>query len=259
MRRRGRIPNLARSAASGVVAWQLGELALAESKRHVLAESGHDFARHAMTSKALLVLDVGLHLDRGRLEQAREVAESISISDELVLRCVDAMLALTGVETRDDEVELWSELDLLLSTQSGKLAVVMAQAYLERHLSALHRRLRSLSAETADVVANRDCSLVRVDGQWSDLSSNLVTSRLLELLLKADEPLTFERIGSSLYPDEIVTFGALQNRVNVQMSKLRRLGLKPFLRKLPAGFVFEGSSVIGKAAGEADSRTDKNE
>jgi hypothetical protein len=123
--------------------------------------------------------------ESGRLDQARGVAESTSVSN-LLVGCVDAMLAVP-------------------------------------------RR-----------------------PSWSDLSTNLVTSRLLELLLPADEPLTFERIGAHLYPDEIVTPDALQNRVNVQMSKLRRLGLKPWIRKLPRGFVFQGFSVLEEAPEKAD-------
>lgn len=144
-------------------------------------------------------------------------------------------------------LEAWPTIDAALGLPRSDPGVKQGLRFVEARLPEPLRRLVALREVQADVVALADYSAYRVGGQWYDLSRE-VGMRLLGALVEASAPIDHATLGELLYPGEFVTEDAMANRVNVQVSKLRSAGLKPFLVKRADGFALEGAVVVEQTA-----------
>lgn len=101
------------------------------------------------------------------------------------------------------------------------------------------KRLWELELRDEPLVILKDFTAFRLDATWHDLSNQGVGTSLLRALVESERPLDHVALGEILYPGERLLDDALVNRINVQISKLRALGLKPHIKKLKQGFVLD--------------------
>ncbi|MFU8803637.1 MAG: hypothetical protein ACNA8W_07515, partial [Bradymonadaceae bacterium] len=86
-------------------------------------------------------------------------------------------------------------------------------------------------------------------GKWVDLSRSPALARLFATLLEArvEQPgksLAVDILQQKTWPDERLLDDAAMNRLNVNLSKLRSLGLRPILQRVDEGYLFDDAVEI---------------
>lgn len=176
--------------------------------------------------------------------QADTSSEIIRSSEERLVPFLETLKALIelqgGHEITPEVIQLRIDLRKLLEPPRGSEigAIALAGFLAARDLPALHR-MKLLEACENEVVIASDYSAVRVSGEWVAIASD-TSRRLLQALVESEDPLDYDPLAELLYPDETLSWDALQNRVSVAVSRLRRVGLKPYVVKAPDGFVLKG-------------------
>lgn len=103
--------------------------------------------------------------------------------------------------------------------------------------------MRRDCAATARLVLHRDARwMVLPTGQSVDCSRHKLLRRLLLALATAHrarpgEPLPWPALVAAGWPDERILPRAARNRIHVALSRLRRLGLGPWLVHVPDGWM----------------------
>lgn len=224
--------------------WQLDELRQAAQ----LWRADRPFwleANHPYLDGVFVVFDVAMLLEAGRIDEARERRQETSAKTKARL---DALIAsqtrdLTDLQTA---LELWPRFRAALDDPPGtEIEHRLIARKLRANLPQLLERLRRLETDGEGVLILENFRAFNAHSQWVDISAQSTAMRLLELLCTRDEPLDFDAIARILYPDEVITHDSLVNRINVQMSKLRRAGLKGHIVKRADGFIFDGAFTLG--------------
>ncbi len=227
----------------GVAALQSGALSAAEgvwrSDRSYWTSASHVYL------KALFVaFDAAMSVEIGDPEAAREAIEQAD--DEVALR-LHALLALDAYDTDDldSALEIWPKLRPALIDRTGaSVAARQLTIRLRANLPPMLTRLHRLEDRGQGVRFVDDFRAFFVEDEWVDIRTQTTARTMLRALCTADDPVDFEDFAELLYSDQTLTRQSLVNRVNVQISKLRHLGLKEHLIKLPDGFVFEGDFTL---------------
>ncbi len=140
----------------------------------------------------------------------------------------------------DEQVELYVDCYLPIASDPAadfRLAAIWAL----RGAPQGFRRLRELEEVEADVVFTRDFEAMRVGGEWRTLKPQFA---VISRLLCENDIADFEAIAEGLWPDDKVGWESVVNRINVQMSGLRKAGLRPYLNKEPDGFVLDADVFV---------------
>ena len=186
----------------------------------------------------------GARVDRARKQDSSGLLETASLDH---VQLIDAVEAIARLKPADDLAALmsaWASVRPVYAARSRDLGATYVRRVAQREGPDEFARFDAAERSDAEIVALRDLEGVLISGEWTDLTSRPVSRRLLEILIDAKNPLGHDALGELLYPGEIVTEDAMVNRINVQVSKLRKLGLKPFLAKRPDGFVLEADVEI---------------
>lgn len=154
---------------------------------------------------------------------------------------VDAMRAAyeAGAQSHRDQIDVFNRLRTL--REQHDWSARFASHWIAGHASPFLQRLTTLDARPERVVVLADGSALRVDGDWHHVPG---TSAAMLQLLATGAPVTFEQFKEAAWPGEVATWDAVVNRINVRVSKLRGLGLKPLLRKTADGFVLDGPIFV---------------
>lgn len=238
----------------GVAAVQGGQVEMA--KRLWRSDRGHWIEADHVYLRALFVaFDVMMSVEVGEPEAARQaIDEATSQADEEVALRLRALLsldeqALSLDEQAADDLEealaVWPELRPALLDRSGlSVAARQLTIWLRARLPPMLARLHRLEEEGRGVRFVADFSAFFVDGAWVDIHTQATARTILRALCTSDAPVDFDDLAELLYPDQTLTRESLVNRINVQISNLRKLGLKDHLVKRPDGFVFEGDLTL---------------
>lgn len=181
-------------------------------------------------------------------------------ADPATVRGIDALLELRAEPPTDivQAIQRWPSLRaLLFEMDLREVGTRLAIHYLRRHLPpplSIMEALERAHPDSAYLLLD-DLSMIRGPEGWTDLSSMATAATILKLLASAEGPLDFEDIGDHLYPDEVLTRGSLVNRVNVQVSKLRKVGLRDHLLKVPEGFRLTTPILVVNGASPGPTRS----
>lgn len=178
---------------------------------------------------------------------AAKLADKHRVSFPDAAPLFDAMLALQKLQPASDFKALlkaWHHVRTVWLARDGSLGVELCWRLLQGEMPPEMHRFLELEQADGQVRILADFQALLADDVWHDLSTQPVSQRLLQVLFEADEPLAHDAVGVALYPDEIVVEEAMKNRIDVQVSKLRKLGLRPYLAKRPEGFVLEGDIFV---------------
>lgn len=175
--------------------------------------------------------------------EPQTAAAAIDEADDEVATRLRALLTLHDYTTDDLESALasWPEIRPALVDRTGiSIAARQLTIWLRAHIPPMIARLHRLEREGRGVRFIDDFSAFFVEDEWVDIRTQTTARTILRAICSADGPVDFEDLAELLYSDQTLTRQSLVNRVNVQISKLRQLGLKQNLVKLSDGFVFEG-------------------
>ena len=98
------------------------------------------------------------------------------------------------------------------------------------------------AASSARLVLHREARWLRLPcGRAIDCGRHKLLRRLLVALAaarldRAGEPLAWSALAAAGWPDERILPGAARNRIHVALSRLRRLGIGPWLEHVPDGW-----------------------
>ena len=176
--------------------------------------------------------------------EARHLGELKDRKIELLVQAIATCRRMADHASFAEVLRVWPAIEGALSLDDHDLGVRQAVLFLQRMMPQSVARLSVLRHVDAAVVILHDFTGVRADGVWHDLTRLDVAARLLAALAGAQHPLDHDALGEALYADEFVHPDALHNRISVQVSKLRKAGLKPYLLKKAEGFVLEGDWVL---------------
>lgn len=229
------------------VAWQLGELDSASRRLEAVRERWTD-SPHRALSTLFRIADLGVRLESEAAEDAADRLEYYrKSSDPGVAETLQSMWdAVNSPSDRQLPTRLQ---DVLEQWQHRQPIQRLVRDFVQRIAPGLLLRAEPGAHPDADLVILSDYSAVRVDDGWVELSSQTLNATLLRLLVESDAPLDFEALGRELYPGETIAYTALKNRVSVQVSRLRKLGLKPHVVKETDGFVLRASVVFAPTTG----------
>lgn len=124
---------------------------------------------------------------------------------------------------------------------NNSLSVRSALTFVWQRLD-VHRRDQIcalvLDPEAKALIIDASCRRFRVPGttEWVDISTRQLLCELLQLLVENHGEQRFvddERITAHLWPDEIISYDAVTNRIHNAIALLRRQGLRAFLLRDP--------------------------
>ncbi|MFW6057858.1 MAG: hypothetical protein ACOC9W_03275, partial [Persicimonas sp.] len=227
----------------GVAALQNGRIETAQ--RVWRSDRSHwTEADHVYLQDLFVAFDGMLSVEVGETQATREAIEQAD--DEVAIR-LRALLTLEehDVDDLDSALAMWRKLRPALIDRAGvSVAVRQLTVWLRAKLPPMLARLHRLERQGQGVRFVADFSAFFVDEAWIDIRTQATARTILQALCTSSAPVDFEDFARLLYPDQTLTRQSLVNRVNVHISKLRKLGLKDYLVKLPDGYVFEGDFTV---------------
>lgn len=227
----------------GIAALQSGRMPMAQ--RVWRNDRSHwTEADHVYLESLFMAFDAMLSVETGQPEAVRAASEEAD--DDIALR-LRGLVSLDTYEADDlkSALAIWPELRPALVDHTGiSVAARQLTIWLSARLPPMLARLHRLEQQGRGVCFVADFSAFWVDDQWVDIQTQATARTILRALCTSDAPMDFEDLAELLYPDQHLTHQSLVNRINVQISKLRKLGLKDQLVKRPDGFVFKGAFTL---------------
>ncbi len=189
-----------------------------------------------------VVTELGRRLERGDAAAADRLVLDATTEDPAIAPLLEKQMLLSRVHPRSTSGQIVEGFEAYRSLREGfgeSVAHVALVRYWDGRVPDSFERLAEATNRSAGLVVLDDFSAFWVAGEWTSLESKTLARRMLEVLVEADEPLDFDVLADALYPDETLTYDSLVNRINVQVSRLRKEGLGSVLAKSAEGFFID--------------------